>query len=92
MSDTKLPRKQVSGYILGMIPLTIILGVFRLAYLKFFFDSLGLSVFWTIIGLVIFMFINMTNDPIIGQKQDNTNVEKRGSRRIFYIKYFSPFL
>jgi GPH family glycoside/pentoside/hexuronide:cation symporter len=34
----------------------------------------------------------MTNDPIIGQKQDNTNVEKRGSRRIFYIKYFSPFL
>jgi len=92
MSDTKLPRKQVSGYIMGMVPLTIILGVFRLAYLKFFYDSLGLSTLWTIIGLVIFMFINMTNDPIIGQKQDNTNVEKRGSRRIFYIKYFSPFL
>jgi GPH family glycoside/pentoside/hexuronide:cation symporter len=92
MSETKLPRKQVTGYIMGMIPLTIILGVFRLAYIKFFYDSLGLDWVLFVIGMVIFMFINMTNDPIIGQLQDNTDVEKRGSRRIFYIKYFSPFL
>jgi GPH family glycoside/pentoside/hexuronide:cation symporter len=92
MSDTKLPKKQIFGYVMGMAPLTIILGVFRLAYLKFFYDSLGLNEVLTIIGLVIFMFINMTNDPIIGQWQDNTDVKKRGSRRIFYIKYFSPFL
>ena len=92
MSDTKLPRKQIFGYVAGMAPLTIILGVFRLAYLKFFYDSLGLNEVLTIIGLVIFMFINMTNDPIIGQWQDNTDMKKRGSRRIFYIKYFSPFL
>jgi GPH family glycoside/pentoside/hexuronide:cation symporter len=92
MSDIKLPRKQISGYILGMVPLTIILGVFRLAYIKFFYDSLGLDGFLFIIGMIIFMFINMTNDPIIGQWQDNTDVQKRGSRRIFYIKYFSPLL
>jgi len=92
MSVNKLPKKQISGYIMGMIPLTIILGVFRLGYIKFFFDSLGLLPIYFIIGMVIFMFINMTNDPIIGQWQDNTNVEKRGSRRIFYIKYFSPLL
>ncbi|GAF99741.1 unnamed protein product, partial [marine sediment metagenome] len=85
MSDTKLPKKQIFGYVMGMAPLTIILGVFRLAYLKFFYDSLGLNEVLTIIGLVIFMFINMTNDPIIGQWQDNTDVKKRGSRRIFYI-------
>ena len=92
MSISKLPKKQVTGYAMGMIPLTIILGVFRLGYIKFFFDSLGLLPIYFIIGMVIFMFINMTNDPIIGQWQDNTNVEKRGSRRIFYIKYFSPLL
>ena len=92
MSEIKLPRKRIFGYVMGMAPLTIIIGVFRLAYLKFFFDSLGLELFWTITGLIIFMFINMTNDPIIGQLQDNTDVKKRGSRRIFYIKYFSPFL
>ena len=92
MSEKKLPRKQVSGYIIGMVPLTIILGVFRLAYIKFFYDSLGLDWVLFVVGMVIFMFINMTNDPIIGQWQDNTDVEKRGSRRIFYIKYFSPFL
>ena len=92
MSETKLAGKQIFGYVMGMAPLTIIIGVFRLAYLKFFYDSLGLNTFWTVIGLVIFMFINMTNDPIIGQLQDNTDVKKRGSRRIFYIKYFSPLL
>ncbi|GAG67487.1 unnamed protein product, partial [marine sediment metagenome] len=43
MSENKLPRKQISGYIMGMVPLTIILGVFRLAYIKFFYDSLGLD-------------------------------------------------
>ncbi|GAI88271.1 unnamed protein product, partial [marine sediment metagenome] len=45
-----------------------------------------------IIGMAIFMIINMLNDPLIGQWQDNTDVKKWGSRRIVYIKYFSPFL
>ncbi len=92
MSINKLPKKQVSGYIVGMIPLTIILGVFRLGYIKFFYDSLGLNEVLFIIGMVIFMIINMLNDPLIGQWQDNTDVKKWGSRRVVYIKYFSPFL
>ncbi len=92
MSINKLPKKQVSGYIVGMIPLTIILGVFRLGYIKFFYDSLGLNEVLFIIGMAIFMIINMLNDPLIGQWQDNTDVKKWGSRRVVYIKYFSPFL
>ncbi|MBY9003583.1 MAG: MFS transporter [Candidatus Lokiarchaeota archaeon] len=92
MSEEKLPRKQVSGYITGMIPLTIIIGVFRLGYIKFFFDSLGLNEVLFIIGMTIFMVINMLNDPLIGQWQDNTDVKKWGSRRIVYIKWFSPLL
>jgi len=92
MSINKLPKKQVSGYVVGMIPLTIILGVFRLAYIKFFYDSLGLNEVLFIIGMAIFMIINMLNDPLIGQWQDNTDVKKWGSRRVVYIKFFSPFL
>jgi len=92
MSDEKLPRKQVWGYITGMIPLTIIIGVFRLGYIKFFYDSLGLNEVLFVVGMIIFMIINMLNDPLIGQWQDNTDVEKRGSRRIVYIKWFSPLL
>ncbi|MHA1670567.1 MAG: MFS transporter [Promethearchaeota archaeon] len=92
MSSEKLPRKQVLGYITGMIPLTIILGVFRLGYIKFFYDSLGLNEVLFVVGMAIFMIINMLNDPLIGQWQDNTNVKKWGSRRIVYIKWFSPLL
>lgn len=92
MSSEKLPRKQVTGYIAGMVPLTIIIGVFRLAYIKFFYDSLGLNDAFFIIGMTIFMVINMLNDPLIGQWQDNTDMKKWGSRRIVYIKWFSPIL
>ncbi|MFW9949886.1 MAG: MFS transporter [Candidatus Thorarchaeota archaeon] len=92
MSEEKLSGKQVWGYISGMIPLTIVLGVFRLAYVKFFYDSLGLNEVLFIIGMTIFMIINMLNDPLIGQWQDNTNAKRWGSRRIVYIKYFSPIL
>ena len=92
MSSEKLPRKQVSGYITGMIPLTIIIGVFRLGYIKFFYDSLGLNEVLFVVGMTIFMIINMLNDPLIGQWQDNTDVKKWGSRRIVYIKWFSPLL
>lgn len=34
MSGEKLPKKQVTGYIIGMIPLTIILGVLQQKLVK----------------------------------------------------------
>ncbi len=86
----KLPGKQVFGYISGMIPLTILAGIFRLSYMKFYWEALGLNAIYIVIGMLIYMLVNVINDPLIGYWSDNTNAEKWGSRRIVFIKYTSP--
>jgi len=88
----KLSGKQIFGYLVGMIPMTLLLGIFSLAYIKFYYDRLGMNPLLFIVGMTIYMFINMLNDPLIGYWSDNTNAKKWGSRRLVFIKYFSPIL
>ncbi len=91
-TKNKLPGKQVFGYISGMIPLTLLQGIFRLAYMKYYWEALGLNAIYIIIGMLIYMIINTINDPLIGYWSDNTDAKKWGSRRIVFIKYFAPIL
>lgn len=90
--DEKLSSKRIFGYVIGTVPLITIAGFFSLAYVNFFYDDLKLDEGLWIIGLIIYMVINALNDPIVGYYSDNMDVKRWGSRRIFYIKYFSPFL
>ncbi|MHA1729034.1 MAG: MFS transporter [Promethearchaeota archaeon] len=93
MGTTIDNKKQKGAYILGFLPTTLLIGVFTLAYAKFFWDRAGgLIDSYFIFGLVIYGIINSLNDPIIGYSQDKTNTEKWGSKRIVWIKYFSPVL
>jgi GPH family glycoside/pentoside/hexuronide:cation symporter len=92
ITPDKLSSKRIIGYVIGTVPLVTIAGFFSLAYVNFFYDDLKLNDTLWIIGLVIYMVINATNDPLIGYLSDNTNAQRWGSRRIVYIKYFSPFL
>ncbi len=87
-----LPRSQVFGYVMGSLPLALIAGFFNLAYVNYFYDDLKLNEGFWILGLVIYSIVNAINDPLIGHKSDNTNVKKWGSRRIVFIKFFSPAL
>jgi len=89
-TENKLPGKQVFGYISGMIPLTLLQGIFRLAYMKFYWEAMGLQAIYIVIGMLIYMIVNTINDPLIGYWSDNTDAEKWGSRRIVFIKYTSP--
>jgi GPH family glycoside/pentoside/hexuronide:cation symporter len=88
----KLSGKRIFGYAVGAIPAFLIAGFFNLAYVNFFYDDLQLNETLWIIGLIIYMIVNAINDPLIGYLSDNTNVDRRKSRRLFYIKYFSPIL
>ncbi|MHA1843125.1 MAG: MFS transporter [Promethearchaeota archaeon] len=90
--DEKLSSKRIFGYVIGTIPLVMIMGFFNLAYVNFFYDDLQLNETFWIIGLIIYAIVNAINDPLVGHISDNTNVARWGSRRIVYIKYFSPIL
>jgi glycoside/pentoside/hexuronide:cation symporter, GPH family len=85
-------RRKVFGYLIGMVPLTLFAGFFGIAYAKFFFHYLALKPIYYYIGLVIYAFINMFNDPIIGNMSDNTDAKRWGSRRIIYIKIGAPLI
>jgi GPH family glycoside/pentoside/hexuronide:cation symporter len=88
----KPSKKRIIGYLVGVIPTTLIIGFFGVVYVNFFYDDLQIkSQFW-ILGLGIYAFINAVNEPLIGQLLDKTDVEKWGGRRIPYIKYFTPLL
>ena len=89
-NNEKLPGKQIFGYISGTIPLTLLGGIFRLAYMKFYWEAMGLIAVYIVLGMVIYMIVNTINDPIIGYWSDNTDAEKWGSRRLVFIKYTSP--
>jgi GPH family glycoside/pentoside/hexuronide:cation symporter len=90
LQKTRLPRKQVFGYLMGIVPLTLFAGFYGLAYAKFFLHDLKLDPTYWYIGLVIYALVNMFNDPIIGNMSDNTDVKKWGSRRLIFIKYGGP--
>ena len=89
-TNNKLAGRQVGGYIAGFIPLTLLAGIFRLAYMKFYWEALGLHAIYIILGMIIYMGVNVINDPLIGYWSDNTDAEKWGSRRLVFIKYTSP--
>lgn len=86
----KLPRKDVFVYSLGYIPNTFLAGVFMLMYVNFFWNYLGLIEPLFIIGMIIYATINALNDPLTGHLSDKTNIDKWGSRRLIYIKWFGP--
>lgn len=90
--DEKLSSKRVFGYVIGTVPVVLIMGYFNLAYVNFFYDDLQLNETYWIIGLIIYSIVNAINDPFIGHLSDNTDAKRWGSRRIIYIKYFSPIL
>ncbi len=92
LSKGKLSSKRIFGYVIGSAPVVLIMGVFNIAYVNFFYDDLQLNETYWIIGLIIYSIVNALNDPFIGHLSDNTNVARWGSRRIVYIKYFSPIL
>ena len=86
----KLPRKDVFIYSLGYIPNTFLAGVFMLMYVNFFWNYLGLIDSLFIVGMIIYATINALNDPLTGHMSDKTNIDKWGSRRLIYIKWFGP--
>ena len=88
--NDKLAGKQIFGYVSGTIPLTLLGGIFRLAYMKFYWEAMGLQALYIVLGMVIYMIVNTINDPLIGYWSDNTDAEKWGSRRLVFIKYTSP--
>jgi len=92
VTEKKLYKRRIFGYLMGMIPMTLFAGFFGTAYTKFFLDELKLPAYYFIIALVIYAVVNMFNDPIIGNMSDNTNAKKWGSRRIIYIKFGAPLL
>jgi len=90
INSEKLSRSKVLGYGLGAIPSAMFAGIFVLCYVDLFYNDLGLSLQYFIIGQVIYMIVNAINDPLLGQLSDKTNRKKWGSRRKIYIKYGAP--
>ena len=85
-----LTKKEMITYALGYIPNTLMAGVFVLMYVNFFWNYLKLDQTLFIIGQIIYATVNALNDPLTGHISDKTDVDKWGSRRIIYIKYFGP--
>jgi GPH family glycoside/pentoside/hexuronide:cation symporter len=86
----KLSGKQTFIYILGNIPQTILSGIFLLIYINYFWNYLKLQQTYFVIGQMIYMVLNASNDFFLGRLSDKTNVEKWGSRRLIYIKWGGP--
>jgi GPH family glycoside/pentoside/hexuronide:cation symporter len=86
----KLAGKETFVYILGNIPQTILSGIFLLVYINFFWNYLKLQQTYFVIGQIIYMILNASNDFFLGRLSDKTNVEKWGSRRLIYIKWGGP--
>jgi Na+/melibiose symporter-like transporter len=85
-----LTRKEMLNYAVGYIPNTFMAGVFTLLYVNFFWNYLELDQGFFVIGQIIYATINALNDPVTGHISDKTDVDRWGSRRLIYIKYFGP--
>ncbi len=90
MEYNKLPRKTMFIYAVGSIANTLLAGIFLLMYVNFFWNYLGLKQSLFVIGQIIYATVNAINDPITGNISDHTDVDKWGSRRLIYIKWFGP--
>ena len=88
--EDKLSGKNTFIYVLGNIPTTILGGIFVLLYVNFFWDNLKLQQTYFILGQIIYMVVNASNDFLLGRMSDKTNVERWGSRRLIYIKWGGP--
>ena len=86
----KISGKNKFIYVLGNIPTTILGGIFILLYVNFFWDNLKLQQTYFILGQIIYMVINASNDFLLGRMSDKTNIERWGSRRLIYIKWGGP--
>ncbi len=86
----KLTNKETLIYILGNVPQTILSGIFILIYVNFFWDNLKLQQTYFVIGQMIYMILNASNDFFLGRMSDKTNVKRWGSRRLIYIKWGGP--
>jgi len=84
----KLPRKEVFINSLGYLPNTFLAGIFMLMHINFFWNYLGLIDPLFIIGMIIYAKINALNDLLTGHMNDTTNIDKWGSRRLIYLKYY----
>ena len=89
-STFQLSKRQRRSYALGAIPGGLLAYVFGLYYIDFFYQDVGISFEYMVIGLIIYAVINAINDPLLGQLSDKTDRTKRGGRRIPYIKYGAP--
>jgi len=85
-----LSRKEMLNYAVGYIPNTFMGGVFTLLYVNFFWNYLELNQTFFVIGQIIYATVNALNDPVTGHLSDKTDVDRWGSRRLIYIKYFGP--
>ncbi|MFX1385558.1 MAG: MFS transporter, partial [Promethearchaeota archaeon] len=86
----KLTSKETLIYVLGNVPQTILSGIFILIYVNFFWNNLKLQQTYFVIGQMIYMIVNASNDFFLGRMSDQTNVERWGSRRLIYIKWGGP--
>ena len=91
-TEIKLSTRQILGFSTGIIPGSLITITFSLCYVQFFQIELGLQAGYFILGMIIYLFVNAFNDPLLGQLTDRTNRQKWGSRRKVYLKYGSPVL
>jgi Na+/melibiose symporter-like transporter len=90
LEKDNLSNKETFIYVLGIIPQTILGGIFILSYVNFFWDYLKLQQTYFVIGSIIYMVVNSLNDFFLGRMSDKTNVERWGSRRLIYIKWGGP--
>ncbi len=91
-TEIKLTKKEIFGFSTGIIPGSLISITYTLCYIEFFQIELGLQASYFILGMIIYLFVNAFNDPLLGQLSDRTNREKWGSRRKVYLKYGTPIL
>jgi Na+/melibiose symporter-like transporter len=88
-----VPLKEKLAYSFATMPGTFYAGVMGLIQ-SFYYAWMGLQNEWIIIGQIIYAIWNVVNDPLFGNKINNTKFynKRRGEyqRYIPYIKYGAP--
>ena len=88
-----VPLKEKLAYGLGQMPGTFYAGVMGVIQ-SFYYAWMGLQWGWIVIAQIIYAIWNMVNDPVFGNRINNTHYynKKKGEyqRYIPYIKYGAP--
>ena len=82
LSNGKLPRKQVFGYLMGMIPLTLYAGFFSLVYAKFFLHDLEMEQGYLVYELKV-PLTAAENSQAIGICFETGKIEKPAGKNSF---------